>query len=148
VIEQLNAALLDRLWLTETLSLDQMTPAVIRRFLDGARALGKRLASASGSDQRAALLGLLRGVAVAESEVRIHVKIGGLSAALSDLDNVESQESPTETPAKRGTGIAGARSNEEIVTLSVSVTFKRRGVETRLIIEGGQPSKRSRPDRA
>jgi site-specific DNA recombinase len=148
VIERLNAALLDRLWLAKTLSLDQATPTVIRRFLEGARALGKQLASASGSDQRAALLGLLQGVTAAESEVRIHVKIDGLSLALSDVGNVESQEFRTETPGKRGTGIAGARSNEEVVTLSVAVTFKRRGVETRLIIEGGPPSKRLRADPA
>jgi site-specific DNA recombinase len=148
VIEQLNAALLDRLWLAKTLSLDQTTPAVIRRYLESARTFGKRLASASGSDQRAALLGLLQGVTVAESEVRIHVKIDGLSVALSAMRNVESQEFRTETPEKRDTGIADGRSNEEIVTLSVPVTFKRHGVETRLIIDGGQPSKRLRADPA
>jgi site-specific DNA recombinase len=146
VIEQLNAAMLDRLWLTETLSLGQATPTVIRRFLEGACALGKQLASASGSDQRAALLGLLQGVTVSESEVRIHVKIDGLSVAVSGTGNVESQEFRTETPEKRGTGIAEGRSNEDIVTLSVSVAFKRRGAEAILIIDGGQPSKRSRPD--
>jgi site-specific DNA recombinase len=145
VIKQLNAALLDRLWLAKTLGLDQTTPAMIRRFLEGGRALGKRLTSASGSDQRAALLGLLQGVTVAESEVRIHVRIDGLSVVLSDTGKVESQEFRT---LKRGIDIDEGRSNEEIVTLSVPVTFKRRGIETRLIIEGAEPSKRLRADSA
>jgi DNA invertase Pin-like site-specific DNA recombinase len=148
VIERLNAALLDRLWLTDTLGLNQTTPTVIRRFLEGARALGRRLASPAGSDQRAALLGLLQGVIVAESEVRIRVRIDSLSAALSDLGNVESQESRAEISEKRGTGLANGLSNEGSVTLSVPVTFKRHGVESRLIIDGGQPSKRSRADPA
>jgi site-specific DNA recombinase len=138
VIERLNAALLDRRWLIEILSLDEAAPAVIRKFLDGAGALAKRLASASGSEQRATLLGLLHNVTIAESEVRIQFQINGLSTALSDLGNVETQ----------GARVAMSPTDAEVATLSLPVAFKRRGVETKLIIEGGSSSKRSRPDPA
>jgi len=148
VIARLHAALLDRRWLMENLSLDATTSNTIGVILDNAGTLARKLTSISISEQRSILLCLLKKVTIAASELRIEVRTNELMMALSSSEKAQGvQFGPTGVGAKV-TRLAKSKPDEDIVTLSSPVVFKRRGVETKIILEGALSLKRSQPDPA
>ncbi len=148
MIARLHAALLDRRWLIENLDLDDVASNTIGIILDNANTLAKKLTSVSISGQRSILLCLLKKITIATSELRIDVRTNELMMALSSSEKAQGVQF-----GPRGIGTKAARSaksqpDEDVVMLSSPVVFKRRGVETKIILEGALSLKRSQPDPA
>ena len=148
VIAKLHAALLDRRWLIESLRLEDTTHNKVGAILNSAGALAKKLTSASGSEQRDMLLSMLRRIVLAESKLQIDVRPNELLMILSSSDKTNGLRSSPKNIGNQSTQRAKNQPDEQIITLSAPVTFKRRGVETKIILDGALSSTRSRPDPA
>jgi site-specific DNA recombinase len=148
VIARLHAALVDRRWLIESLSLEDTTHNKVGAIINSARALATRLTSASGSEQRGILLRLLRMIVLTESELHIDVRANELMTILSSSEKTDGFQSGPRKIGTQPTQDSKSQPDEHVFTLSVPVAFKRRGVETKIILEGALSSKRSQPDPA
>jgi site-specific DNA recombinase len=148
VIARLHAALLDRRWLIENLNLDDIASNTIGVILDNAGTLAKKLTSVSISEQRSILLCLLKKVTIAASELRIEVRTNELMMALSSSEKAQGIQFGPRIIGTKAARPAKSQPDEDVVTLSSLVVFKRRGVETKIILEGALSLKRSRPDPA
>jgi DNA invertase Pin-like site-specific DNA recombinase len=148
VIARLHAALLDRRWLTENLSFDTTTSNTIGVILENAGTLAKKLTSISISEQRSILLCLLKRVTIAASELRIEIRTNELMMALSSSENAQGVQFGPRQIGNKAARAAKGPPDEGVVTLSSPVVFKRRGVETKIILEGALSLKRSQPDPA
>jgi hypothetical protein len=67
---------------------------------------------------------------------------------LSDSPMAEAQKLEVQGSGNQHPRIIGFDTDEDIITLSVPVAFQRRGVETKLIVEGASASRHSEPDPA
>jgi site-specific DNA recombinase len=148
VIARLHAALLDRRWLIENLNLDDVVSNTIGIILDNANTLAKKLTSVSISEQRSILLCLLKKITIAESELRIEVRVNELMMAFSSSENAQGVQFGPRKIGNRAARAAKSQPDEDVVILSSPVVFKRRGVETKFILEGALSPKRSQPDPA
>src|ERR1700674_2558381 len=92
------------------------------------------------------LLRLLRRIVLAESKLHIDIRANELRTILSSsTESLRLDPRKTETQTAE---TAKSQFGEPIVTLSAQVTFKRRGVETKIILEGAASLKRCQPDPA
>jgi hypothetical protein len=100
------------------------------------------------SAQREILLRLLSKITIAGSELRIEIRTNDLMSALALPMKAQGLHfGPKKTPSQAAPS-ANGKVEEEIITISTRVAFKRRGVETKIILEGKLSSKRSQPDPA
>ena len=148
VIAKLHAALLDHRWLIENLSLDDDASHTIGAILDNAGTLAKKLTSVSISEQRGILLCLLKKITIAETELRIEVRVNELMMALSSSEKAQGVQFGPRQIGNKAVHAAKSQPDEDVVILSSPVVFKRRGVETKIVLEGAPSLKRSRPDPA
>jgi hypothetical protein len=147
-IARLHAALLDHRWLIENLSLDDTASNTIGAILDNAGTLAKKLTCLSISEQRGILLCLLKKVTIAASELRIEVRTNELMMAMSSSEKAQGVQFGPRIIETKAARPAKSQPDEDVVTLSSPVVFKRRGVETKIILEGASSPKRSQPDPA
>jgi hypothetical protein len=94
------------------------------------------------------LLRLFRRIVLAESRLQIDVRTNELLLILSSSEKTNGFEFGPRKFETRPTQASKSKPDEHVVTLSVPVAFKRRGVETKIILEETLASKRSQPDPA
>ena len=114
--------LIDRL----ALAADETEPTLARAAL-----LARQLASSSLSEQRSTLAELVKRIHLTQARIRVDLQAVVLQGKL-DAEN---------------DGRTAERAETDAVALEIPVAFKRRGVETKIVIEG-EANTGSTPDRA
>jgi DNA invertase Pin-like site-specific DNA recombinase len=128
VIEGLQGLLNDRYRMADGLGTGTKTASSLQDLLLRAARLGKQLSEVDPVQQRAFLLELVSRSVLAAELIKVTLRADALRARLGlPEDTRETAERRTE------------------MTFEIPVAFKRRGVETRLIIAGGSGASRS-PD--
>jgi DNA invertase Pin-like site-specific DNA recombinase len=166
VTETLRAKLQDRQWLLDTVMPSGSALSEQKAMIDNAAELAQRLHTASGGERRELLLVLVARTVLAADEVRIVLRRQGLAARLGlAIDDVAAGGeggadalhcSPTRPDRQqhRQHGHAASSSNHEgdgahdhDIIITVSIALRRRGVETKLIVEGpGGADTQRQPD--
>jgi site-specific DNA recombinase len=150
VIDRLTKQLANHQWLLKNCSGGDGTIAWRRTVIAKARELSGRIRSESRGALREILLMLLSRVTLGQSEMRIDIRRAGLLAAqgIAEDMHVEGLANPDRRPDPH-TEAAGGLSVEDAVSISIPMKLRRRGVETKLVLDApGNSSEAVEPDPA
>lgn len=121
MLNGIRSFLRDRLRLTKRLQLANASPAYLSSTLKGAAQLADRIAKSGPSEQRRILLQMLERIDVGGDRVGIVIRTDALRSMMSE-------GAPKQKDRKR------AGQPEHTFTLDLPVSFRRRGVEMKLVI--------------
>ena len=130
VIQQVAGLLGDPTALMDRLGLHDLAPAALAHAFERARALATEIADAPGPRQRELLVELVERVVVGAASLRIALKRPALIARIFGDE--------PETSGDR----------DEPLVLEAPLRVARRGVETRLVVDGASAGVGDAPDRA
>jgi site-specific DNA recombinase len=143
----------DQHWLLGNCTSADGSIARRRAIIARGKELTARIRSDSPGGLRELLLGLLQRVTLGEAEVRIDIRHSGLLAVLGLADNTASHAdgigdmSGNDPPNETMT--AGRSASEDVISVLIPTRLRRRGVETKLIIDApGESNKAAEPDPA
>ncbi len=131
VIEGICAWLRDRHRLIEHLHLSASGPSHLRGTIKKAAQLSKQLASATAPEQREMLTPILERIEVGAERVSIRFRSGVLIGMLSEGANDKRTD-------------AGSSPSDPIVRIGLPISFKRRGVQTKLVLTGKSAARLNR----
>lgn len=138
----------DQQWVLKTCGAGDGTIRAGRTVIAKAKDLAGRLRSESRGPLRELLLMLLSRVTLSESEIRVEIRKKGLAAGLGNVESVHtgSVEAPDwldldfETPYSSG--------DQAAITVVLPIKSRRRGLETKLILDAPGGEKPGEPDPA
>jgi hypothetical protein len=155
LVDKLKLLLSDRAKLIGLLRAKGRGAASLRALIKSTREAVELLDSNALHDKRAVLLELVHRIVVSDTEVQIEIKREGLRSALANAgiseraaSAAQAQESPRPAPASAHNPSENSKRRGKPLTIRLPIQLKRRGVETRLIIEGSGASPPSSPDPA
>ncbi len=154
VIERLCALLDDRQWLLDMCSLPDSTIERRQAITAKGQSLAGRIRSAGGGALRELLLGILARATLGEADIRIDIKRVGLLACLGLADEIGpgTATGGDASPDHHNFGSAVAadkQAADNITTITLPLKLRRRGVETKLVIEAADGNSAPRqPDPA
>ena len=121
VLNGIRSFLCDRLRLIKRLNLSNASPAHLGSTLKGAAQLADRIAESGPAEQRRILLQMLESIEVGGDRVGIVIRTDALRSMLSEGAPKQKDRKRTGQP-------------EHTFTLDLPVSFRRRGVEMKLIL--------------
>lgn len=155
LVDKLKLLLSDHAKLIGLLRPKGRGPASLRALTKSARKAVELLDTDAKHDKRALLLALVHRIVVSETEVRIEIEREGPRSSLANVgiservaSATQAQESARPAPAIAYKPSENSKHRGKPLTIHLPIQLKRRGVETRLIIEGSGASPPSSPDPA
>jgi site-specific DNA recombinase len=147
VIDKLRHALLDRHWVLERCVPPASTIEQQNTVIANACGVAERLAAACGGELREVLVSIIGRVMLADKEVRIDVSATGLRVRLTPPKTDAPDTQPTnqlDLATNQPEEMADHAS--EAFSITVPVALRRRGVETKLILEPTDGASPLNPD--
>ena len=150
IVDRLTRQLVNHQWILQNCGGDDDTIARRRSVFANARELAERLRSESRGALREILLMLLLRVTLGEPKMRVDIRRAGLKAALGVTNAMHSERyaSSDREDASAETPTSATSTVTDRILLNIPIKLRRRGVETKLIIDAPDSSEVAEPDPA
>jgi site-specific DNA recombinase len=151
VIDRLAKLLEDQHWVLDQCTFSDGSMGQRQAIIAKGKELSERIRSDSRGALRELLLMLLAGVTLGEAEVRIDIRDSGLLAVLGIADHGANHRDGSDMPRNHPTAetrMAGGSPAGDVTSIIIPTKLRRRGVETKLIVESPDASSTAEPDPA
>ncbi|HEX9768963.1 MAG TPA: recombinase family protein, partial [Kiloniellales bacterium] len=128
VVGAVSRLLQDKARMSQILDLTRPSANHLKAILKRSVGLGERFCAARSDEQRTTLLEVVKQVEVGHDRIRISLHAGSLRKMLAA--GMQDDERGLESQGR-----------SDLITINLPATFKRRGVETKLVLAGQQASK-------